>query len=70
MIKLWVGLLGVILVGSSLAQETLPDAPNKVRPLMVGDEVPALVLTDRDGNAFDLGAHKKPTVLVFYRGHW
>lgn len=70
MIKLLGLLLGLILVGPSLAQDSLPDAPNKVRPLMIGDEVPALVLTDREGKPFDLGEHKKPTVLVFYRGHW
>ncbi len=67
--KIWIVLL-LVLGAFEQVQAQLPDAPNNVRPLMVGDEIPKLTLMDANGRAFDLGAHKKPTVLVFYRGHW
>ena len=66
---IWVALL-VVFGTFGWGHAQLPDAPNKVRPLMVGDEVPALTLVDANGRDFDLGAHKKPTILVFYRGYW
>ena len=68
--SVWILLAAVFWVGQSSAQETMPEAPKQVHPLMVGDEVPALTLVDINGDTFDLGAHKKPTVLVFYRGYW
>jgi peroxiredoxin len=49
----------------------LPDAPDKVAPLAVGQKAPTQVLVSADG-PFDLGqaiAHK-PTILVFYRANW
>ncbi len=65
----WIALL-VVFGTFGRVDAQLPDAPHQVRPLMVGDSVPALTLTDANGRAFDLGTHKKPTVLIFYRGHW
>ena len=62
--------IALLLAAFGRSQAQLPDAPNNVRPLMVGDEAPALTLVNVNGQAFDLGAHKKPTVLVFYRGYW
>ena len=46
--NVWVLLVAVFWVGQSSAQDALPDAPNQVHPLMVGDEVPALTLVDND----------------------
>ena len=66
---IWVALL-IVFGTFGWGHAQLPDAPNKVRPLMVGDEVPALRLADANGRDFDLGAHKKPTILIFYRGYW
>ncbi len=66
---IWIALL-VVFGTFGWGNAQLPDAPNKVRSLMVGDEVPALTLADANGRAFDLGAHKKPTILIFYRGYW
>lgn len=42
------------------------------RALKVGDSVPALVLPDASGRAFDLRAawQRGPLVIVFYRGGW
>ncbi len=66
---IWIALL-VVFGTFGWGHAQLPDAPNKVHPLMVGDEVPALTLADANGREFDLGAHKKPTILIFYRGYW
>ena len=45
---IWIALL-VVFGTFGWGHAQLPDAPNKVRPLMVGDEVPALTLVDADG---------------------
>jgi hypothetical protein len=66
---IWIALL-VVFGTFGWGHAQLPDAPNKVQPLMVGDEVPALTLADANGRELDLGAHKKPTILIFYRGYW
>jgi peroxiredoxin len=53
------------------AAPILPNAPDKVTPLAVGQKAPTQVLPSADG-PFDLGraiAHK-PTILVFYRANW
>ena len=54
------------------AQEE-PETATDVRPLLVGMQAPAPAgLVDDQGIAFDFWAAlvDKPTVLVFYRGHW
>jgi peroxiredoxin len=56
---------------AGLNAAVLPDAPDKVAPLAVGQKAPTQVLVSADG-PFDLGqaiAHK-PTILVFYRANW
>jgi len=52
--------------------DDVPDRAEKVRPLLVGAQVPALVVRDAAGERFDLSRalEAKPTVLVFYRGGW
>lgn len=66
------GLAAVLgLPAGSNAAPILPDAPDKVKPLSVGQTAPTQVLPSTDG-PFDLGqaiAHK-PTILVFYRANW
>ncbi len=55
------------------ARAERPTSAAEVQPLLVGAKVPTVAgLVDVDGEAFDLQAAlaKKPTVLVFYRGHW
>ena len=54
------------------ADETVPDSPTEIRPLMISMEVPELSLLDGRGEAFDLNAalSEKPTLLIFYRGGW
>lgn len=59
-------------VGATFAEEGFAPAPEGVRPLLIGQELPALTLTADNGDTFDLNAanSKKPLVVVFYRGHW
>lgn len=70
-------LLALCLAGlpvAALAKEgpSLAPAANQVRPLLIGSLVPQAELLDADGAAFDLAAalKERPTILVFYRGHW
>lgn len=52
-------------------QAQLPTKAEDVKPLLIGQKIPAVMLKDVKGNSIDtkdiLG---KKTVLVFYRGGW
>jgi peroxiredoxin len=50
----------------------LPASAKDVHPILIGAKVPKLTLTTVKGNSFALNAAitEKPTVLIFYRGHW
>ncbi len=58
--------------GKDPKSEKLPDAAEKIRPLLIGAKVPALLLRNADGSSFDLNATmaRRPTIVVFYRGGW
>ncbi|MFO1518785.1 MAG: peroxiredoxin-like family protein [bacterium] len=47
-------------------------SPQEIRPLLLGEPVPDVILKTIDGKPFHLSAalRKKPTVLIFYRGGW
>ncbi|MBA3581443.1 MAG: AhpC/TSA family protein [Gammaproteobacteria bacterium] len=51
---------------------TIPNNAEDVRPLLVGEKLPAIQLNNMDGTAVSLNnlVTEKPTVLVFYRGGW
>jgi peroxiredoxin len=59
------------LSGVLSAAPILPNSPDKVEPLAVGQKAPTLVLPSAAG-AFDLGqaVARKPTILVFYQANW
>ena len=68
-------LIGAVLLAAGLAaagEHPVPEAPNQVRPLLVGSQAPGGVWPDAAGGEFDLGEALQagPTVLVFYRAHW
>ena len=68
-------LIGAVLLGAGLAaagEHPIPEAPNQVRPLLVGSKAPGGVWPDAGGAEYDLGEALQagPTVLVFYRAHW
>ncbi len=48
------------------------ESADRIRPLLIGAEVPPLSLKTGDGAEFDLNAAiaRKPTILIFYRGGW
>lgn len=54
------------------SQNTLPNSPNEICPILIGESVPKLELTKIDGSSFNLNAaiEQKPTILIFYRGGW
>ncbi len=54
------------------AEYVVPETPEYIQPLLIGDTIPTATLRDMDGNDFDLNAAiaQQPTVLFFYRGHW
>lgn len=54
------------------AQSELPAKPEDISPLLIGETVPDLQLTQMDGSSTDFGAvlNGKKTILIFYRGGW
>jgi len=51
---------------------TIPQQPEDISPLLNGESIPAVILKDASGKAFDLNkaVAGKPTILIFYRGGW
>ena len=58
--------------GKQEGAEPLPTSAQKVRPLLVGGQIPPVSLADAAGETVDLGDRMaaRPTILVFYRGGW
>ena len=54
------------------SQEALPSSPTEIQPILVGSNIPAVILTDVNNDPFDLMAAIKsqPTILIYYRGGW
>ncbi|MGY3052601.1 peroxiredoxin [Pedobacter sp. UYEF25] len=50
----------------------VPLKPEDVSPLLIGEKIPILLLTNAKGEIVDLNKAiaEKPTILVFYRGGW
>jgi len=47
-------------------------AADKIRPLLIGAEIPDVTVGDLQGNSVrlrDIVSHK-PTIMIFYRGGW
>ena len=53
-------------------QYTVANSPREICPILIGETVPELILTDVNGSPFNLNAaiEQKPTILIFYRGGW
>ena len=58
--------------GKSGANAELPNSPDKITPLKIGDKIPNLILKDIYGIEYNLATalKKKPTILIYYRGGW
>ncbi|MDH3402617.1 MAG: hypothetical protein OES32_07690 [Acidobacteriota bacterium] len=65
-------LLGAALAASSAPAAEVYAAPDAVRPLLVGSEVPSAAVQRLDGSEVDLRdvVGKKKAVVIFYRGGW
>lgn len=57
---------------SESSKVIVPENPADISPLLIGESVPALKLTNASGTSFDLNRaiSERPTILVFYRGGW
>lgn len=53
-------------------RDELPESSAEVCPVLVGTEIPKVILTSLDGSPFDLFSEVsgKPSVVIFYRGGW
>ncbi len=60
------------LLSATGAAYTIPQQPEDISPLLNGESIPAVILKDVSGKAFDLNkaVANKPTILIFYRGGW
>ena len=50
----------------------VPQHPEHISPLLIGESIPMSTLKDLNGKSFDLNRAiaSKPTILIFYRGGW
>ena len=50
----------------------IPQKPEDISPLLNGETIPMVTLTDVSGKSFDLNkaVAEKPAILIFYRGGW
>lgn len=82
-IKYLLGILGVIGCmtvanaqrkgqGSSSFEQGIPQSPEDISPLLVGERIPEAILLNAMGHPVELSKliSEKPTILIFYRGGW
>ena len=70
---LWLLLiLGLSAIPAQADSINLPDAPDKICPLLIGSAVPQINLQTIAAEPFDLNARlkTKPTILIYFRGGW
>ena len=50
----------------------IPEKPEDISPLLIGENIPEINLPDATGKNFDLNSAiaRQPTILIFYRGGW
>jgi peroxiredoxin len=50
----------------------IPEKPEDISPLLIGENIPEINLSDATGKNFDLNSAiaRQPTILIFYRGGW
>ena len=70
-ILLGILLMKVFLTGQTIARE-VPDNPESICPILIGQSLPKIEIQTKDNDLFDLNAAiaKKPAVLIFFRGGW
>jgi peroxiredoxin len=61
----------VFVISFYITNAQLPEKPQDISPLLIGEKIPDVTIEDKDGKAIQTGTlFTKPTVLVFYRGGW
>ncbi len=62
----------LILIAAGCMRPAVPESPENVEPLEVGETIPDVSLTDIFGHKADLRelVSERPTLLIFYRGGW
>lgn len=53
-------------------KKPVPENADDIRPILIGQKIPAITLTSLSNQAVDLNSilSEKPSLLVFYRGGW
>lgn len=56
----------------TMIMTAVPQKPNEISPLLIGEAIPDVTLPDASGKPVSLKqlVARKPTILVFYRGGW
>lgn len=64
--------LQLTLAGEPAVKNHIASSAEEICPLLTGTQIPAVTLTNIDGEPFTLksAVTKKPTALIFYRGGW
>ena len=59
-------------VGRTDFDRKIPDRAEDIRPVLIGQSLPKVVLRTPDNTSFDLNAAcaEKATILIFFRGGW
>jgi peroxiredoxin len=65
-------LLFAFIFNSICVLAQMPAKPEEVSPLLIGENIPVIQISDAMGNNFDLNSAiaRQPTLLIFYRGGW
>ncbi|SMF09351.1 Peroxiredoxin [Alteromonadaceae bacterium Bs31] len=66
-------LLFILITASTISSaEVIATNAEDIAPILIGQELPSLVLKDANDKNFDLNkaVAQKPTLLIFYRGGW
>ncbi|MBU1101510.1 MAG: AhpC/TSA family protein [Bacteroidetes bacterium] len=66
----------ILIISSSLMNAQVatfvPDNPEDIKPILVGTQLPELLVKTPTGSNFDVteSVKEKPTILIFFRGGW
>jgi peroxiredoxin len=65
-------LIFCVLLSSIVKGQTIPVNATDISPLLIGEKIPEVMLTDIAGKEVNLiqQVQQKPSVLIFYRGGW
>jgi peroxiredoxin len=61
-----------LLAGNIIHGQVVPERPIDISPLLIGEQVPDLALTNIAGESIELRSilRTSPSIVIFYRGGW